>query len=113
MQFNVESLIKDIVKDLTLTFFEKGIDAGAEQYGKALVMLELCFKKYLKRSYTRYSKIKSLLYRDTPVELKKYYVPTDFKLGDAIINGSDVFSSFRFNKKILLLEQQGLVNQFC
>jgi hypothetical protein len=95
MDLGIESIIKDLVKDFATATIDKTLELGSKQYKKILVTLELCFSKYLERSYSRYSKIKTLLYRDRPVDLKAHYVSTDFKLGDNLICGKDIFEKFQ------------------
>lgn len=95
MDLGVENIIKDLVKDFATATIDKTLELGGKQYKKILVTLELCFTKYLERSYLRYSKIKTLLYRDRPVDLKAHYVPTDFKLDEEIICGKDIFTKFQ------------------
>lgn len=95
MDLGVENIIKDLVKDFATATIDKTLELGGKQYKKILVTLELCFTKYLERSYSRYSKTKTLLYRDRPVDLKAHYVPTDFKLDEKIICGKDILSKFQ------------------
>jgi len=80
---------------------------GSTQYNNALVSLEISFNKYLKNSYERYSKIKTLLYRDRPVELKNHYVSSDFKIGKKIFNGNDVLCEFIRSKKSIVIGTAG------
>jgi len=107
MDIGVETIIKDLVKDLSSSVLKKTIEIGKKEYQKTLVILELCFSKYLKRSYERYSKIKTLLYRDRPVDLKAHYVPTDFLLGEEQVNGSNIFESFQENRKNIVVGTAG------
>lgn len=99
--------IKELVKDLASVALSKTVEVGTKQYKKALVKFEICFSKYLERSYERYTKIKTLLYRDRPVDLKAHYVPMNFLLGEEDICGSDIFENFRENKKNIVVGTAG------
>ena len=46
--------------------------------------MNLAFKQYLERAYTKNSRTKTLLYRDTPVSLKNFYVRTDLVVRSSI-----------------------------
>jgi GTPase SAR1 family protein len=104
---DIESIIKDLVKDLAAKALNKTVEVGNTQYKKALVKLELCFTNYLARSYDRFSKIKTLLYRDRPVSLKSHYVCTDFQLVNKEVNGKVIFDSFQTNKKNVVVGTAG------
>ena len=102
MKIEIDGIINDIVKDLASVVIGKSVEVSSSQYKKALVTFELCFRKYLSRSYERFSKIKTLLYRDRPVDLKSHYVPTDYRLEDENINGIDIFYNFERNKNNII-----------
>lgn len=63
---------------------------GKQQYKRARAAFNLCFRKYLKRSYDRYSKTKTILYRDRPVPLSRFYVPTNVSVGKCTISTDDI-----------------------
>ncbi len=107
MDIGVETIIKDLVTGLSSAVLKKAVDTGKKEYKKTLVILEFCFNKYLERSYERYSKIKTLLYRDRPVDLKAHYVATDFRIGTEEISGSNIFECFQENQKNIVVGTAG------
>ncbi len=108
MEIDLDKIITDLVKDLATTVVDKTVGIGAKHYKQALVDFERCFTKYIKRSYERYSKIKTLLYRDRPVDLKTHYVATDFTLGeDEHISGAEIIQRLIKNKRNVILGTAG------
>lgn len=74
-----------------------------EAHDKLKVTLNTCFSKYITRSYDRYSKTKTLLYRDAPVNLKEFYVRTDLEIGfDQKIQESDFIEELHKNKRLVI-----------
>ncbi len=68
-----------------------------------MITLNTCFTKYITRSYDRYSKTKTLLYRDVPVSLNNFYVRTDLELGlDQEVKESDFMESLLLNKRVVV-----------
>lgn len=107
MDVGIEAIIKDLVKDLASAVLKKTVSVGTKQYDKALVTLNLCFSKYLQRSFSRYSKIKTLLYRDRPVDLKAHYVSTDFQINGEDIDGIEILNHFFECKKNVVVGTAG------
>lgn len=83
------------------------VGALKKEYKKSLVDLGLAFSKYYQRSYERYSKMKTLLYRDKPVDLKKHYVATDFALGDEFISGASILTNLINSEKSVIMGTAG------
>jgi len=79
------------------------------------VTLNTCFQKYITRSYDRYSKTKTLLYRDAPVNLRTFYVRTDLKIGfDTKIEESEFLSELQSNKRVVISGSAGTgKSTFC
>ncbi|MGI0630097.1 NACHT domain-containing protein [Pseudomonas aeruginosa] len=77
------------------------------EFKRYQVKLESCFKKYITRTHSKYSKIKTLLYRDKPVKLLDHYVPTNFKCGKKIHDGGEIFYELKKNKRNVILGTAG------
>lgn len=107
MALNLDKVIADLVKDISKPILAKMYDVGSTQYKKAIVSLEMAFNKYLKNSYVRYSKIKTLLYRDRPVSLRDHYVSSDFQLGKEKISGADILDKFLDTKRNIVVGTAG------
>lgn len=107
MSVNLDKIISELVKDISKPILAKMHEVGSTQYNKALVALEVAFKKYLKNSYRRYSKIKTLLYRDRPVSLREHYVSSDFNLGQEKVSGSYILESFVESKRNIVVGTAG------
>ncbi|MFZ2726546.1 MAG: NACHT domain-containing protein [Methylococcaceae bacterium] len=88
--------------------FSKLYKVGSSQYEKALVAFDNRFNNYLTQSYTRYSQIKTLLYRDKPVSLTAHYVPSNFSLRHEDIMGDDIINRFISHKKNIIVGTAGL-----
>jgi hypothetical protein len=95
--------VKSIVPKMIQTIFK----FGSEQYKNALVETEIAFESYIIRNYKKYSQIKTILYRDKPVSLKKHYVQTSFKYDHQEIIGRNIFSHFDNTKKNIIIGTAG------
>ncbi|MFX4868889.1 hypothetical protein ABTB82_19175, partial [Acinetobacter baumannii] len=73
------------MKQFTLPIYNGLKKITKETHNRIQVSFDLCFSEYLERNYERYSKTKTLLYRDSPVNIKDFYVRTDL-----IINSKTV-----------------------
>lgn len=104
---NLDKLITELVKNISKPILVKMYDVGSAQYKKSLVTLELAFNKYLKSSYARYSKIKTLLYRDRPVALREHYVSSDFQLSKEKISGNAILQKFIASKRNIVVGTAG------
>lgn len=108
MKEDVKNIISDLTKKLASLVISKSFRVGTTQYNDAIEVFENCLNNYLINSFSRYETIKTLLYRDRPVDLKDHYVPTDFKLGnDDHISGTDVFEYFKTNKRNVVIGTAG------
>lgn len=98
-----DSNLSETIKSL----IPEALKLSSTEYKRAQVKFETCFNKYITRTHGKYSKIKTLLYRDRPVNLNDHYVPTDFRCGNTITNGSDIFFEFKKNRRNLVLGTAG------
>ena len=87
---------------------------GSDTSSKIKVALNLSFTEYLNRNYERYSKTKTLLYRDMPVVLKDFYVRTDLRINAKIIDGNKFIQLIDKNKRIVVSGSAGCgKSTFC
>jgi hypothetical protein len=107
MDFKIEDIIQGLVKNLAILVIEKTAAIGEKKYNELLVDFELCFSEYLERSYERYTKIKTLLYRDRPVSLKSHYVPTNYMFINDVINGLSLIDHLIESKKNIIIGTAG------
>ncbi|MGN5164646.1 NACHT domain-containing protein [Aeromonas hydrophila] len=107
MELKIEEIIQGLVKDLASSVIEKTVSIGERKYNELLVDFEFCFSKYLERSYDRYRKIKTLLYRDRPVELKNHHVPTDYTFTEEVIYGLDIIDRLITSKNSIIVGTAG------
>ncbi|EPQ2884102.1 NACHT domain-containing protein, partial [Acinetobacter baumannii] len=70
-------LISEVIKQFTLPIYNGLKKITKDAYNRIQVSFDLCFSEYLERNYERYSKTKTLLYREVPVNIKDFYVRTD------------------------------------
>ncbi len=81
---------------------------GIEKIDKIKATLNLCFTKYIERNYERYSKTKTILYRQIPVALRDYYVRTDLSLGhNSIVKESDFILEIEKNRRLVVTGTAG------
>lgn len=93
----------ELVKQFAKPIFESFGKLTTEAHEKFKVTLNTCFSKYITRSYDKYSKTKTLLYRDVPVNLKEFYVRTDLELGFGNkIKESEFIEQLKSNKRTIV-----------
>lgn len=93
-------LIVDLVKEFLNPVLSGLKNISKKKYDQLSIDMNFAFKKYLERSYEKNSKTKTLLYRDTPVNLKQFYVRTDLIVGSSRVKNS-VIDEKSFVKSIL------------
>ena len=113
-----ELIIKDKVTILLNQFMPPILNKlkkkGSDTSSKIKVALNLSFTEYLNRNYERYSKTKTLLYRDMPVVLKDFYVRTDLRINAKIIDGNKFIQLIDKNKRIVVSGSAGCgKSTFC
>lgn len=73
----------DKIKDKALNIFK-------DNYNKFLIDFDLAFKDYLKKTYEKYSRVKTLLYKAEPKPLYSFFECCSLKLDQNIIDANDV-----------------------
>lgn len=102
----VEATISPILSEL------KAI--GTEAIQKSKVILETSFKGYTERSYERLSKTKTILYNQTPVDIKKFYVRTDLEYNGKVISENNFINEIEQKKRVIVTGSAGLgKSTFC
>lgn len=102
-----EQQLITFVKKIAPSLIKKIFSIGGEQYEKILVNTELVFSNYIKIHYEKYSKIKTILYRDKPVSLKQHYVQTSFTCDSENIETIKTFDYFSSSKKNIIIGTAG------
>lgn len=102
-ELDANKIIIELIKQFSIPVYEGTKKLGKESIDKLKVTLDLCFYEYLKRSYDRYSKTKTLLYRDAPAKLNDIYIRTDLQLNsDRIIKEKDFLKELEENRRIVV-----------
>jgi len=70
----IEAMAKGTVKGVLEKSSETIIDKGRKALDKLAVALDTAFTSYLEKSYTKYSTIKTLLYKEEPRKLHEFFV---------------------------------------
>ncbi len=105
---NTEKIVAGLGKSVAKSIAKSIYDVGSNQYEKVLVIYEICFNKYLNRVFNKYSKIKTLLYRDRPVDFDKHYVPTDFQIdNDKTISENELFEGLDKYRRLVVSGSAG------
>lgn len=110
----VKEMVPLLLNQFTTPIFTKLKSLGSDSLSKIKVALNLSFTAYLERSYERYSKTKTLLYRDMPVNLKDFYVRTDLIINSKIVAGNEFIRLIQKNKRIVVTGSAGCgKSTFC
>ena len=86
---DINKIIAKIVEDNAEKIFSKGAAFLKDQFQKTKVDFGIGFKKYLEKSYEKYSKIKTLIYRHTPKQIYDFFEPNDLLFNNSRINSSN------------------------
>lgn len=101
-----------IVAELVSKYLERGAETGlqiaADNLAKLKTRWKIGFGRYLDVQFKRYSKIKTLLYRDTPVPLRKLYVSARLKEGDKAVSEQSLLQKFDAEARLVVLGTAGL-----
>lgn len=100
---DLNKIIVELVKQFSAPVVEGAKSLGTDALEKLKVNLNLCFTKYLERSHDRFSKTKTLLYREAPVSLKNFYVRTDLSHGhDQTVKESEFINVIELNRRVIV-----------
>jgi hypothetical protein len=107
-EIDPNKVIVELVKQFSMPVVEGAKSFGKDALGKLRVNLNTCFTKYLERSYERYSKTKTLLYREVPVNIKDFYVRTDLSIAEnKVLKESDFIEDSEKNQRIVVTGTAG------
>lgn len=106
-ELDLNGVIVELVKQFAQPVFTKSKEFSKNVADKLEVKLNLSLRKYLAANYERYSKTKTLLYRGAPVELRDFYVRTNLKFGNKLVEESAFINEIKKNKRITVLGTAG------
>ncbi|MFG5863095.1 NACHT domain-containing protein [Metapseudomonas sp. CR1201] len=99
---DINAVTADLVRDFTKEIVAGVHGLGRDALSKLKVNLNLCLQKYLERSHERYSKTKTLLYRERPVSIKEFYVRTDLGIGGRVVEEREFLNRIKEDKRIIV-----------
>ncbi|MDP9940643.1 NACHT domain-containing protein [Ectopseudomonas alcaliphila] len=105
--FNISEVVSNVVSDLCSSMVKGAAGIGKDALSKLKVNLDTCLREYLERSYERYSKTKTLLYRERPVDIKSYYVRTNLGLEGEIVLEHEFLEQIKSKKRIVVTGTAG------
>lgn len=103
----IKTFVSELINQFTLPIFNGLKKLTKETSNKIQVSFNLCFSEYLERNYERYSKTKTLLYREMPVNIKDFYVRTDLRINSKLIGENTFIDEIENNKRIIVLGNAG------
>lgn len=107
-------LISEVIKQFTLPIYNGLKKITKETHNRIQVTFDLCFSEYLERNYERYSKTKTLLYRDSPVNIKDFYIRTDLIINSKTVDEKKFINEIKKNKRLIILGGAGCgKSTFC
>ncbi len=103
---SIELDINAIISQLIIRFCErvgKTISTiTQDQFSKLKVDLNIAFSEYLVRSLEKYSKMKTLLYKNEPRPLLDFYEPLQFLYNKVTIDAQDINNIFKISRYIII-----------
>lgn len=114
-ELDVSKIAVELVKQFSKPVIEGVKSVGGSAKDRLRVDFHVCFTKYLERSHERLSKTKTLLYRQAPVSIKKFYVRTDLSLGNnQTVKESDFIEEIEKNRRLVVSGTAGCgKSTFC
>lgn len=110
----IKEMVTALLNQFTTPILTKLKILGSDSLSKTKVAFNVSFTAYLERSYERYSKTKTLLYRDMPVNLRNFYVRTDLIINSKKVDGSGFIRLIEKNKRIIVTGSAGCgKSTFC
>lgn len=97
----------ELVKQFAQPLFLAAKKLSKHLTDKVKVGMDMCLVEYIKTSYVRYSRTKTLLYRGAPVNLKEFYVRTDLSAGRDVISESQFLELIEENQRIVITGTAG------
>lgn len=102
-ELDLNSISVELVKQFAKPIFDGVEKLTSEAKDKLKVTLNSCFSKYINRSYERYSKTKTILYRNAPVNIKDFYVRTDLELDFSVtVQEIDFINTLQENRRVVI-----------
>ncbi|MCX0333317.1 NACHT domain-containing protein [Acinetobacter radioresistens] len=110
----IQEAVKEVIKQFTMPIYKSLKKFTINANDKLQVTFEFCFSEYLIRNYEKFSKTKTLLYREKPVSLKDFYVRTDLMINSERIDEKIFIEEVENNKRIIILGSAGCgKSTFC
>lgn len=101
------AIIANLVKEATKPILQGCVSLGKESLDKLKVILDSSLSQYLERAHEKYSKTKTLLYRDKPVNLKNFYVRTNISINNEEIEEDEFFDLIKQNRRVVITGTAG------
>lgn len=101
-EINYTELAGDLIARTATGLFSVIAENAKNATDAARLKFTDVFRKYLDTSMEKYGKIKTLLYRDTPVPLYSIYVPLDLKSAKITINNAGINDVLKFAKHVIV-----------
>lgn len=106
-EFNINKVFAEYASQMSSSVAEKCKGYGIDISDKFRSALGLCFSNYLGRYYDKYSKTKTLLYRDRPVSIRSFYVRTNFSVSENEFAEEHIFDFLEKEKRVVFYGTAG------
>jgi len=106
-EIDINKIISELVLESSKTLISSVSSYGKTKYEELQAIFNTCFQKYLKESYKRYSKTKTLLYRDKPVSIHDFFIDTNFKVGKKKYSTEDLDSMMGISNRLVFIGTAG------
>lgn len=95
-------LSKELVKDYLDDILKRLGNIFGRKIDKYRIHTGSCFSKYLELAIQKYAKVKTILYRNKPVPLSKFYIDLELISQNESIDTSDINNLIKINKKLII-----------
>jgi len=106
--FNINEVVSHLVSEVTGKVYE----AGVKGYQEGRAKFRSAFENYLRNLYRSVSKTKTILYKDSPVELEKIFVEPELEVYEGAIEAFDYSNLNYISNRLLVSATAGSGKSF-
>jgi len=106
-EIDINKIISELVLESSKSLITSVSSFGKKKYEELLAIFKLCFRKYLHESYKRYSKTKTLLYRDKPVPIHNFFIDINFSIRNKKYSTEDLDSMMSISNRLVFIGTAG------
>ena len=102
LDIDINEIIAKLIRENIEKLFSKAVSFAKDKHKKVLIDIGKGFERYLKKSYEKYSKIKTLIYRNDPRHIYDFFEPNDLVFKGACVNSRNVGEILKISNYLII-----------